>query len=161
MIGARGCPYDCSFCGAAVSANPDVTIRTRDPHNILAEMDQLRAAGVTAFRVDDLFLGARRIIDQMMTAFTAQQVGDWARWDATGRINVLHRAGDATLDLLADNGLREVALGVESGSQRMLSYIDKRITPDMARSVVRRLAERGIHVKGYFILGFPPKPPPR
>ncbi len=22
MVGARGCPYDCSFCGAAVSANP-------------------------------------------------------------------------------------------------------------------------------------------
>lgn len=156
MVGARGCPYDCSFCGAAVSANPDVTIRTRDPHNILAEMHQLHAAGVTAFRfVDDLFLGARRVIDQMMTAFAADRVGEWARWDATGRINVLNRAGDATLDLLADNGLREVALGVESGSQRMLDYIDKRITPEMARTVVRRLAERGINVKGYFILGFP------
>jgi len=31
MVGARGCPYDCSFCGAAVSANPDITIRTRTP----------------------------------------------------------------------------------------------------------------------------------
>ena len=38
MVGARGCPYNCSFCGAAVSANPDVTIRVRDPANILAEM---------------------------------------------------------------------------------------------------------------------------
>lgn len=156
MVGARGCPYDCSFCGAAVSANPDVTIRTRNPQNILAEMDQLRAGGVTAFRfVDDLFLGARRVVDQMMTAFAAQRVGNWARWDGTGRINVLNRTSDTTLDLLADNGLREVALGVESGSQRMLAYIDKRITPDMARSVVRRLTTRGIHVKGYFILGFP------
>ena len=156
MVGARGCPYDCSFCGAAVSANPDVTIRIRDPHNIIGEMDQLRAAGVTAFRfVDDLFLGARRIIDQMMAAFTIDRVGEWAQWDATGRINVLHRASDATLDRLAANGLREVALGVESGSNRMLDYIDKRITPDMARGVVRRLTERGINVKGYFILGFP------
>lgn len=33
MVGARGCPYDCSFCGAAVSANPDITIRTRTPEN--------------------------------------------------------------------------------------------------------------------------------
>ncbi len=59
MVGARGCPYDCSFCGAAVSANPDITIRTREPVNILAEMDGLHATyGVTAFRfVDDLFLG--------------------------------------------------------------------------------------------------------
>jgi radical SAM superfamily enzyme YgiQ (UPF0313 family) len=157
MVGARGCPYDCSFCGAAVSANPDVTIRTRHPDNILQEMDQLRAEhGVTAFRfVDDLFLGARRVIEQMMTAFTRAGVGEWAVWDATGRINVLHRASDATLDLLATNGLREVALGIESGSERMLSYIDKRINPDMIRSVVTRLTARGIRVKGYFILGFP------
>ncbi|UVS80610.1 B12-binding domain-containing radical SAM protein [Actinokineospora sp. UTMC 2448] len=156
MVGARGCPYDCSFCGAAVSANPDVTIRTRDPYNIIAEMRQLQADGVEAFRfVDDLFLGARRVIDRMMTAFTAEQVGSWARWDATGRINVLHRCPDTLLDTLATNGLREVALGIESGSPRMLELIDKRITPDMAADVVRRLTERGIDVKGYFILGFP------
>ncbi|MFB9929213.1 B12-binding domain-containing radical SAM protein [Amycolatopsis halotolerans] len=156
MVGARGCPYNCSFCGAAKSANPDITIRTREPHNILNEMYELRGAGVNAFRfVDDLFLGARRVIDTMMRAFTADHVGDWARWDATGRINVLHRASDDVLDTLAANGLREVALGVESGNERMLTRIDKRITPDMARTVVRRLTERGINVKGYFIVGFP------
>ena len=156
MVGARGCPYNCSFCGAAASANPDITIRVRDPENILAEMSQLRAAGVTAFRfVDDLFLGARRVIDPMMAAFTAAGTGDWARWDATGRINVLNRLDDAALGTLAANGLREVALGIESGSQRMLTLIDKRITPGMARDVVGRLTRHGIGVKGYFILGFP------
>ncbi|GAA1343242.1 hypothetical protein GCM10009660_31500 [Catellatospora bangladeshensis] len=160
MVGARGCPYDCSFCGAAVSANPDITIRTRDPHNIIAEMHRLRDTGVTAFRfVDDLFLGARRVIDHMMSAFTTERVGDWAVWDATGRINVLHRASDTTLDTLACNGLREVALGIESGSERMLTLIDKRIDPDMTKTVVRRLTERGIDVKGYFILGFPTETP--
>ncbi|WP_283139287.1 B12-binding domain-containing radical SAM protein [Rhizohabitans arisaemae] len=157
MVGARGCPYDCSFCGAAVSANPDVTIRVRDPHHILTEMHQLRDQGkVTAFRfVDDLFLGARRVIDQMTAAFASDHVGDWAVWDATGRINVLNRLPDTALDRLAACGLREVALGIESGSERMLTYIDKRITPEMVTSVVQRLTSRGIKVKGYFILGFP------
>ncbi|MEV4642809.1 radical SAM protein [Actinoplanes sp. NPDC049548] len=157
MVGARGCPYDCSFCGAAVSANPDVTIRVRRPYNILGEMHALRDAyGVTAFRfVDDLFLGARRVIDTMMAAFTADRVGSWAVWDATGRINVLNRLPDAALDTLVTNGLREVALGIESGNERMLQYIDKRINPAMIRDVVQRLGERGINVKGYFILGFP------
>ena len=156
MVGARGCPYNCSFCGAAVSANPDITIRVRTPDSILAEMHQLRGAGVTAFRfVDDLFLGHRRVIDTMMTAFTATGTGDWAKWDATGRINILNRLSDADLDRMAAAGLREVALGIESGSQRMLTLIDKRITPGMARDVVARLTRRGISVKGYFILGFP------
>jgi radical SAM superfamily enzyme YgiQ (UPF0313 family) len=156
LVGARGCPYNCSFCGAAVSANADITIRTRHPRNIIDEMHHLREDGVTAFRfVDDLFLGARRVIEDMMGAFVAERVGEWARWDATGRINMLHRASDTTLDALADNGLREVALGIESGSERMLRLIDKRIDPGMTRTVVRRLTERGIKVKGYFILGLP------
>ena len=157
MVGARGCPYDCSFCGAAVSANPDITIRTRDPENIITEMDQLHARyGVTAFRfVDDLFLGYERFIRKCMAAFSAHDIGSRYVWDATGRINILHRAGDELLDELAANGLREVALGIESGSERLLKYMGKRITPDMTRSVVHRLVSRGISVKGYFILGFP------
>jgi anaerobic magnesium-protoporphyrin IX monomethyl ester cyclase len=157
LVGARGCPYDCSFCGAAVSANPDITIRTRDPINIIAEMDELHARyGVTAYRfVDDLFLGYERFIRSCMVAFGEHGVGGRYVWDATGRINILYRASDALLDTLAANGLRQVALGVESGSERLLNYMGKRITPAMTRSVVHRLITRGISVKGYFILGFP------
>ncbi|WP_317492510.1 hypothetical protein [Haloechinothrix sp. LS1_15] len=52
-------------------------------------MDQFRGSGVTAFRfVDDLLLGAKRVIATMMEAFTTERVGEWAKWDATGRINV-------------------------------------------------------------------------
>ncbi|MCC3317898.1 MULTISPECIES: hypothetical protein [Nocardia] len=36
MVGTRGRPCNCSFCGARVSTNPDNTIRVRDPHNIIA-----------------------------------------------------------------------------------------------------------------------------
>lgn len=157
IVGARGCPYNCSFCGAAVSANPDVAIRTRDPYSILDEMSELHIAhGVTAFRfVDDLFLGYERFIRHCMADFQTAQVGDRWVWDATGRINILDRADDELLDTLARNGCREVALGIESGSTRLLRYMGKRITPEMTHSVVRRLTERGISVKGYFILGFP------
>src|SRR6185437_13015063 len=112
--------------------------------------------GVTAFRfVDDLFLGYERFIRQCMSEFTTAGVGRRYVWDATGRFNILHRMSDDMVELLKLSGCREVALGVESGSARLLSYMGKRITPDMTRSVVRRLTERGISVKGYFILGFP------
>ncbi|MFC5720387.1 B12-binding domain-containing radical SAM protein [Streptomyces gamaensis] len=161
IVGSRGCPYDCGFCGAAVSANPDITIRTRSPENIVAELDQLHTqSAVTAFRfVDDLFLGAARIIRPAMQAFTEHRIGDRYAWDATGRINVLHRADNALLDTLARNGLREVALGIESGSDHILHAMDKRITAAMTETVTHRLLERGINVKGYFILGYPGEQP--
>jgi radical SAM superfamily enzyme YgiQ (UPF0313 family) len=161
MVGARGCPYDCFFCGAAVSKNPDLTIRTRTPGNILAEMHQLADRHkISAFRfVDDLFLGARRIIHPMMDAFTADRVGERWVWDATGRINVLDREDDAMLDTLAASGMREVALGIESGSDRVLAAMDKRITASMTLRVAERLMQRGVNVKGYFILGYPGEQP--
>ncbi|OIJ89549.1 B12-binding domain-containing radical SAM protein [Streptomyces colonosanans] len=157
IVGSRGCPYNCTFCGAAWSANPDVKIRVRSPENILGELDALNSQhGVTAFRfVDDLFLGAKRVIDEQMAAFTRHGIGERFVWDATGRINVLDRLTDQELEALVENGLREVALGIESGSDRILTAMDKRIDAAMTERVARRLVARGIGVKGYFILGFP------
>ncbi|MFE3638163.1 B12-binding domain-containing radical SAM protein [Streptomyces sp. NPDC059168] len=157
IVGSRGCPYNCGFCGAAWTANPDVKIRVRSPENIIGELDALHAAhAVTAFRfVDDLFLGVREVIYEHMKAFADHGIGDRYVWDATGRINVLDRLKDEDLDVLVANGLREVALGIESGSDRMLKAMDKRINADMTERVTRRLLERGIDVKGYFILGYP------
>lgn len=157
IVGSRGCPYNCTFCGAAVSANPDVKIRVRDPENIIGELDELHDEyGATAFRfVDDLFLGASRVIKKQMEAFTRHRIGERYVWDATGRINVLNRLTDSELEHLVANGLREVALGIESGSDRILKDMDKRIDAEMTERVARRLVAHGIGVKGYFILGFP------
>lgn len=157
MVGARGCPYECSYCGAAVSANLDVAIRTREPANIIAEMDELNVRyGVRAFRfVDDLFLGYERFVRRCMPAFTEADVGGRYVWDATGRINVLAHADDAFLETLAANGCREIALGIESGSERVLGHLGKRIRPELTRDVVRRLTRRGINVRGHFVLGRP------
>jgi radical SAM superfamily enzyme YgiQ (UPF0313 family) len=157
IVGSRGCPYDCGFCGAAWSANPDIKIRVRRPENIIGELDQLHEKyGVTAFRfVDDLFLGVRDVIKEHMKVFADHRIGERYVWDATGRINILDRLTDHDLEVLVGNGLREVALGIESGSHRMLKAMDKRITTEMTERVIRRLVAHGIGVKGYFILGYP------
>ncbi|MET7888719.1 radical SAM protein [Streptomyces avermitilis] len=163
IVGSRGCPYNCTFCGAAVSANPDVTIRVRSPQNIIGELDQLHDEyGVTAFRfVDDLFLGVGRVIDEQMAAFTQHRIGDRYVWDATGRINVLSRLLDADLGRLVANGLREVALGIESGSDRILAAMDKRIDAAMTERVARRLVAHGIGVKGLLHPRIPRRDPRR
>ncbi|MGQ5640594.1 MULTISPECIES: B12-binding domain-containing radical SAM protein [unclassified Streptomyces] len=96
-----------------------------------------------------------RVIEEQMEAFTRHGIGERYVWDATGRINVLNRLSDAELARLVSNGLREVALGIESGSARILAAMDKLIDPEMTERVARRLVAHGIGVQGYFILGFP------
>lgn len=157
IVGSRGCPYDCSFCGAAKSANPYVTIRTRAPSNIIAELTDLHTKwNVTAFRfVDDLFLTDVRFMRKCLNAFIEQLAADEFVWDATGRINVLAKADDSLFQLIKNAGCREIALGIESGSARILKYIDKHVTPAMTKRVVEKLTAHGISVKGYAIMGLP------
>jgi len=157
LVGSRGCPYDCSFCGAAISANPDVTIRTRHPLNIVEEMEEIaQKYNARVFRfVDDLFLASPPFMRKCLNTFQELGIGKKFRWDATGRINILSKAPDSLLDLMQQTGCREVALGIESGSMRLLGYMGKHITPDMTKRAVQVLTSRGINVKGYFILGFP------
>lgn len=155
IVGSRGCPFDCSFCGAAVSANRDIAIRTRTPKNLVAELFSLKERhGITAARfVDDLFLANVKMMAECASAFISEYVD--LLWDATGRINVLANAQLSTLDLLKRSGCREIALGIETGSDRLLKYIDKKITLTQIVAAVSRLCAAGINVKGYFILGLP------
>ncbi len=155
MVASRGCPFDCSFCGAAVSSNPDVTVRMRRPDRVMEETFDLRTRhGAQRVRfVDDLFLANQRLMRTTLKAFVDARLD--VRWDATGRINVLAGASDELLDLMMAAGCREVALGIESGSDRVLRYVDKKITVAQIVHAVTRLCRVGIDVKGYFILGLP------
>ncbi|SCB51758.1 B12 binding domain-containing protein [Bradyrhizobium shewense] len=87
MVASRGCPFDCSFCGAAVSSNPDITIRMRKPDSIMAEaLDLGTRLGVQRVRfVDDLFLANQRLMRTTLSAFVDARLD--MRWDATGRIS--------------------------------------------------------------------------
>ncbi|WP_426409465.1 B12-binding domain-containing radical SAM protein [Bradyrhizobium ganzhouense] len=155
MVASRGCPFDCSFCGAAISSNPDVTVRMRKPDGIMAEIRSLRTQhGVQRIRfVDDLFLANSRLMRTTLKAFIDESLD--MRWDATGRINVLAHARDDLLASMSEAGCREVALGIETGSDRLLSHVDKKITVTQVVRAVTRLCRWGIDVKGYFILGLP------
>jgi anaerobic magnesium-protoporphyrin IX monomethyl ester cyclase len=103
--------YNCSFCGAAVSANPDISIRTRDPENIIEEMEEIASKyGATNFRfVDDLFLASPPFMKRCLPLFIERGIGERFTWDATGRINVLSNASEELLDLMKKAGCREIA----------------------------------------------------
>jgi radical SAM superfamily enzyme YgiQ (UPF0313 family) len=90
-----------------------------------------------------------------LSRFIEEGVGNKWVWDATGRINIFAKADDSLLNLIQKAGCREVALGIESGSNRILKHINKHINPEMTIKAVKAMTARGIHVKGYFILGFP------
>lgn len=151
----RGCAFNCKFCAGARDMLM-FGIRSRSIDNILSEMQMLREQGVNAIRyIDDLFLANKRKMAEFFNGMVNSKMNQDFVWDATGRVNTLSTMDNDLLSQMAVSGCREVSIGVESGSQRVLNLMDKSITPDMVRETVRKLSSVGIRVKGYFILGYP------
>jgi radical SAM superfamily enzyme YgiQ (UPF0313 family) len=59
------------------------------------------------------------------------------------------------VDALARSGCREVWLGAESGSQRVIDAMDKGITVADIRGARRRLGDRGLRARFFIQFGSP------
>lgn len=155
IVGSRGCPFNCSFCTGA-RRTLLFGIRRRTPENIIKELMMLRNQGINAVRfIDDLFLIDREYIEKFSKMMVESCLNKDFVWDATGRANILTKLENSALELMALSGCREIAMGIESASQRVLDLMKKNITPTMVRQSIAKLARVGILVKGYFILGYP------
>jgi radical SAM superfamily enzyme YgiQ (UPF0313 family) len=72
-------------------------------------------------------------------------------WSCNAKANVPRE----TLQVLADNGLRLLLVGYESGNQQVLNNVKKGLRVDRARRFASDCRDLGITVHGTFILGLP------
>lgn len=155
ILGSRGCPFSCPFCAGAKEMLI-FGIRQRSIENIVQEIKILKEQGVTAIRfIDDLFLSSPARMKHFFKKMIETNLNEHIVWDATGRINILSKIDKEILELMARSGAREISIGVESGSQRMLDLMNKGIKPEMVRNVITNLSSVGIRTKTYFMLGIP------
>jgi radical SAM superfamily enzyme YgiQ (UPF0313 family) len=66
-----------------------------------------------------------------------------------------HRVREELVRAMAEAGCAEVALGFESGSERILREMNKRFTPDDVKATSEILARHGIRRRGFLLLGGP------
>ncbi len=154
IIASRGCIYDCAFCGGAVSANPNITARTRGYNSLANEINEIIeiCPKVESIRIlDDLFLYNRQSIISACTLFS---LFPQLHWRCMAHVNTFVQNLDL-LDNLKISGCDEVFIGIESGSEEIRKIIHKVGTVQDVINVICRLVTAGIHVKGYFICGFP------
>lgn len=154
IVTSRGCMYDCAFCGGARSLNQDVTIRIREPQDIISEIQEILLIypDVTCIRViDDLFLRNRESLINAINVFS--QFKD-LYWRGMAHISSMANALDL-LEELIKSGCKELFIGIESGSSRIRTLINKAGTVNQVISIVKAILDAGIDVKGYFMYGFP------
>jgi radical SAM superfamily enzyme YgiQ (UPF0313 family) len=152
---SRGCPFNCEFCDIIeiYGRRP----RTKAVAQVLAELDQLRAAGWhdTVFIVDDNFIGNTKRAKELLAALVEWRKRTGANFDFLTEAS-LNLADDAELmQLMQDAGFKSVFLGIETPDESGLIASNK--LQNTRRSLLDSVAliqSYGMQVMGGFILGF-------
>ncbi len=150
FLSSRGCVFNCRFCGCTSIAKN--RWRARSIENIMDELHLLVSEGYKQiFFVDDNFtLNQKRVVD-LCQRMREEKLD--LEWFCEGRVD---QASYDTFREMVKAGCRIMYFGIESGTQKVLDYYDKRITPEQSRKAVEKARKAGFDViTGSFILGAP------
>lgn len=148
MVVSRGCKGNCTFCFKGAFGTE---FRCLSPERIVEEMFVLRdvyKAKEIAFW-DDSFTTDRNIVISVCNLLVEKKLG--IPWSCEARIDTVD---EDMLRIMKRAGCEFIAYGIESGSDRILRSINKRIDTKTIIRVIRKTQSIGIPVRGYFILGF-------
>lgn len=154
IVASRGCVYNCTFCAAARSLNENYSIRERSDQSIIDELDEIQKSfpEATSIRVlDDLFLKSSKSVQQAINVFSKFDF----QWRSMAHVMTFNKASPKIMIELKNSGCFELFIGIESGSPRILSSINKTKNIKVIISNLTKVFEAGINIKGYFIYGFP------
>jgi anaerobic magnesium-protoporphyrin IX monomethyl ester cyclase len=151
MFTSRGCPKRCDFCDS-----PNLwsrAVRYTPMPSLIEEFQQIRDLGFGAvqFYDDILPINPRRV-----TEMCGHLKWFGLLWRCFCRVDIITKhGGKEYLQFMHDHGLREVLIGAESGSQRILDNIHKETTVEQNAQVLQWCDEVGIRCKLSFIIGLP------
>lgn len=155
-VSSQGCVYKCKFC---YELTYDRKYSAMGAEHLLNDIEHLcrtyRLSGIKFYDAD-FFINLRRanLFAQGLTTRSLQ-----IAWAASINPNDVRKARRLQPDLLANlaaSGCCRLLMGVESGSDRVLSeIIQKEITAREIEVVAEEIASYGIRGSYTFIVGFP------
>ncbi len=150
---SRGCPYKCTFCYVEFFHNRKW--RGKSVDKIIEELKRVKQEiGVKKlYFSDDNFFGNKKRSLEICSRMIEEGLS--FQWQATIKADVFARFTDDEAKLIKDSGCFLLAIGAESGSERILKEIKKGITPEQVKISVARCVEHEIMPQVSFVTGFP------
>lgn len=145
----RGCPYTCKWCSTAVYGQ---SYRRRPAHLVAQEMKMLKDKynPDAIWFVDDVFT----ISHKWLTAFHEEVV----KQNAQIRFECITRAerlNDEILRLLKEAGCFRIWIGAESGSQKIIDLMDRRVDVNHVKKMIQDTNALGIETGTFIMVGYP------
>lgn len=151
LMTSRGCPKRCKFCAAEVIL-PRVRFHSVD--YVLAELEgilRLYDIEVISF-VDIMFLSRWSRTEELCRRLIAEKLNRRLRWGASITADSVTKD---KLGLMKEAGCRYLNFGFETGSQRMLDLMNKRVKVEKNHNAARWAEELGLMCNSAFLVGLP------
>jgi len=148
LICARGCPYTCAWCSRSVFGE---THRRRSPRNVGDEVERIVQdhRPDALWYADDVFtIHHRWLLDYSKEL---KQRGLRVPFECISRAD---RLNEEVVRTLAEMGCQRLWIGSESGSQRVLDAMDRRVTVAQVRAMTQVLKRHGIQTGMFLMLGY-------
>ena len=145
----RGCPYSCKWCSRAVYGT---SYRRRSPILVADEIQYLKENYQfdMIWFVDDVFTINHRWLREFVTEMQERNL--------TVPYEIITRAdrlNEDTVQLLKQSGCFRVWIGAESGSQKIIDAMDRRVKVDDVRKMIHLVKSYGIEAGTFIMLGYP------
>lgn len=148
----RGCPYTCKWCSTAVYGQ---SYRRRSPEKVVAELKEIQEkyAPDTIWFVDDVFTVSHKWLGEFVDALEEAKVK--VKFECISRAD---RMNKEVIALLKRAGCFRVWIGAESGSQKIIDAMDRRVSVDQVREMIIEARKQGVETGTFIMLGYPGKP---
>lgn len=145
---SRSCPFQCSFCSETLLWGK---YRKKEPRKISDELIKLSKEYKS-----QLILFGDSLLNPVITALAEEMIKKETSvyWD--GYLRADKEVCDPEKALLwRKGGYYRARLGIESGSDKVLNLMGKKITPEQIKNAISSLAYAGIKTTTYWIVGYP------
>jgi len=153
IIVTRGCPYRCSFCGGFNITGK--RIRSRSVDDVIAEIGFLiDKYGIREVHIeDDNFTFNRSLVTEFCETLIRNRID--ITWSCPNGVRI-DKLDPALVRLMEKAGCHSLALGIESGSDRILRKMDKYLTTETIKRQVEMIKNNSsISLTGFFLIGYP------
>jgi radical SAM superfamily enzyme YgiQ (UPF0313 family) len=149
IITSRGCANRCNFCNLHAHI-PECTFRSVDI--IKKEIEDISQKGYqTLTFVDDNFMMRKKTVIDIMD-YIIKNNYDFRIWVFGARAA---SADPEVFQKMRDAGTELISFGIESGSQQILDYYNKKLTIPEIEFAVNLTKDLGMIATGTFIIGSP------
>lgn len=145
----RGCPYTCKWCSRAVYG---LTYRRRSPKKVVEELKLIKETynPDSLWFVDDVFTISHKWLFEFNKELKKNNLK--INYECITRAD---RMNEEVISTMKESGCFRVWIGAESGSQRIIEAMDRRVKVEQVREMIKLSKKYGIETGTFIMLGYP------